>query len=153
MLGRPMAAEVAERTVRIKNSAGLHARPCHAFVTVAAAHKASLRVQSGGAEVDGKSILSLMTLGAPVEAELRLRAEGEDAMRRNTLYLGIPANAPGVTVTFTGAADVVTVGAYPVSVSDPTPNAIRALATIDGAKPVRVSRPRSGVSAVFTTPG
>lgn len=70
---------MVERTVRIRNSAGLHARPCHAFVTVAAAHKADLRVHCAGAEVDGKSILSLMTLGAPVEAELRLRAEGEDA--------------------------------------------------------------------------
>jgi phosphotransferase system HPr (HPr) family protein len=76
---RAMAGPAAERTVRIRNSAGLHARPCHAFVTVAAAHKAALRVRSGGVEVDGKSILSLMTLGAPVEAELRLRAEGEDA--------------------------------------------------------------------------
>jgi phosphotransferase system HPr (HPr) family protein len=74
-----MGGTAVERRVRIKNAAGLHARPCHAFVTIAQAHKSTLRVASGGNEVDGKSILSLMTLGAPVEAELHLRAEGEDA--------------------------------------------------------------------------
>lgn len=71
--------EVRSATVRLVNARGLHARPCHTVVSTALAHRASLRVVCAGREVDGRSILSLMTLGAAHGAELELRAEGEDA--------------------------------------------------------------------------
>jgi phosphotransferase system HPr (HPr) family protein len=69
----------AERTVRIVNRSGLHARPCHALVTRALLYKSDLRVACGPREVNGKSILELMTLSAPCEAELHFKARGEDA--------------------------------------------------------------------------
>lgn len=69
----------AERSIRIPNSAGLHARPCHAIVTAAREFESELRVACGDREVNGKSILELMTLCAPCEAVLSFRARGRDA--------------------------------------------------------------------------
>ena len=69
----------ARRTVRIVNPKGMHARPCHAFVSTALEFEARLRVALGDREVEGKSILSLMTLEAPAGTELLLVAEGPDA--------------------------------------------------------------------------
>jgi phosphocarrier protein HPr len=68
-----------ERIVRLKNSAGLHARPCHAIVTAASKFESDLTVSCGATQVNGKSILGLMTLCAPCHTELRLRASGRDA--------------------------------------------------------------------------
>lgn len=73
-----MEEEVVRR-VRIRNAAGLHARPCHAIVTLARQHEAQLAVSADGAEVDGKSILELMTLCAPCESWISFRAAGKDA--------------------------------------------------------------------------
>lgn len=69
----------ATRTLRIKNSAGLHARPCHAIVMLALRFESQLTVSCGDNEVNGKSILELMTLCAPCEATLSFRALGRDA--------------------------------------------------------------------------
>ncbi|MFN0242793.1 MAG: HPr family phosphocarrier protein [Planctomycetota bacterium] len=69
----------ATRTLRIKNSAGLHARPCHAIVVLASRFESQLTVSCGDTEVNGKSILELMTLCAPCEATLSFRAHGRDA--------------------------------------------------------------------------
>jgi phosphocarrier protein HPr len=69
----------AVRSVRIRNAAGLHARPCHAIVTTAAQFESDLAVSAGGPAVNGKSILELMTLCAPCEAWIRFEARGHDA--------------------------------------------------------------------------
>ena len=67
------------RTVRIVNPTGLHARPCGAIVAIAREFASELSIRCGGREVNGKSILHLMTLGATQDSELELVAEGEDA--------------------------------------------------------------------------
>jgi phosphocarrier protein HPr len=69
----------ASRSVRLRNPAGLHARPCQAIVTTANRFEGELRVACDGHEVNGKSILELMTLCAPVEATLTFTAKGRDA--------------------------------------------------------------------------
>ncbi len=69
----------ATRTVRLRNPAGLHARPCHAIASTAAGFESDLRVRMGESEVNGKSILELMTLCAPCDAELSFSAQGNDA--------------------------------------------------------------------------
>lgn len=63
----------------VLNKAGLHARPCHALVSAALGFESSLRVSHGDREVNGKSILELMTLGVACGGELGFRAEGPDA--------------------------------------------------------------------------
>jgi phosphotransferase system HPr (HPr) family protein len=67
------------RTVRLKNPCGLHARPCHAIVSTAAEFQSELRISCGDTEVNGRSILDLMTLCAPCHSELTLRGRGADA--------------------------------------------------------------------------
>jgi len=71
--------EAVSRIVRIVNPTGLHARPCGAIVALAREFESQLSIRHGDAEVDGRSILQIMTLGAGKGAELELRAEGEDA--------------------------------------------------------------------------
>lgn len=67
------------QAVRVPNPSGLHARPCQAIVAIAQRHQAALRVACDGVEADGRSILDLMTLCAPCESTLTLRARGPDA--------------------------------------------------------------------------
>ena len=68
-----------ERRVTIVNEAGLHARPCHAIVSAGLEFESELRIRLDGREVDGKSILELMTLGAGKGRVLLLCAMGSDA--------------------------------------------------------------------------
>ncbi|MFT7677601.1 MAG: phosphocarrier protein HPr [Planctomycetota bacterium] len=67
------------RKVTIVNSAGLHARPCHAIVAAANTFSSTFQVGFEGRMVNGKSILQLMTLVAGPGAELELCCEGDDA--------------------------------------------------------------------------
>ena len=71
----------AAGTVLIENAEGMHARPCHALVSLARQHTAELRVACHGREVSGHSILELMTLAAGCGTELSFRARGPDAAR------------------------------------------------------------------------
>ncbi len=67
------------QSAELVNSQGLHARPCHMIVSAALSHESSLRVRCGPNEANGKSILELMTLSAPVGSTLELTADGPDA--------------------------------------------------------------------------
>jgi phosphocarrier protein HPr len=70
---------VVERTVRIVNSLGLHARPAAAFVKIAGRYQSHIAVRKDETEVNGKSIMGMMMLAAECGSELLLRADGEDA--------------------------------------------------------------------------
>ena len=65
--------------VRVSNAQGLHARPCHAVASRALSFQSELRIRSRGREINGKSILELMTLSAGPGTELELVARGPDA--------------------------------------------------------------------------
>ena len=69
-----------EQRAKIVNPEGLHARPCHAVVSLVREYESVLRIRNGATEVNGRSILELMTLSANCGDELVLRAEGEDAL-------------------------------------------------------------------------
>lgn len=69
----------AALTVKIVNPEGLHARPCHAIVSLALEYECSLSVQCGETVADGRSILSLMTLQACQGSQLGFKASGEGA--------------------------------------------------------------------------
>lgn len=71
--------QAVERRVCIVNEAGLHARPCHAIASLAQGFTAELRIACGEREVNGRSILELMTLEAARGQELAIRATGDDA--------------------------------------------------------------------------
>ncbi len=68
-----------ERTVRIRNKYGLHARPAAEFVKLASRFQADIWVRKDGTEVNGKSIMGVMMLAAECGSEIHIRASGEDA--------------------------------------------------------------------------
>jgi phosphotransferase system HPr (HPr) family protein len=57
----------------------LHARPAAQFVRTAMGFSSRIAVRAGEREVDAKSLLSVLSLGAKAGTALRLRAEGDDA--------------------------------------------------------------------------
>jgi alkylation response protein AidB-like acyl-CoA dehydrogenase len=88
---------------RILRDGAVYAQPFSeggAAAAGAVAFGTEARPVDGGYIVNGKKIFASLSGSADYYGALcTRRAEGEDAMRRNTLYLGIPANAPGVSVT------------------------------------------------------
>jgi phosphocarrier protein HPr len=67
-----------EVEVQIKNRAGLHTRPAASIVKTAAKFKSDFYIYKDGFEINGKSIIGVMTLAAEQGAKLMLRFEGED---------------------------------------------------------------------------
>lgn len=67
-----------ERAVVIKNRSGLHTRPAATLVKTAARFKAEFTIIKGDMQINGKSIIGVMTLAAEQGAELTLRFEGTD---------------------------------------------------------------------------
>jgi phosphocarrier protein HPr len=67
-----------ERNVQIRNRLGLHARAAVKFVNTANRFAADVRIVKDGSEIDGKSILGILTLAATQGSTLQLRLKGED---------------------------------------------------------------------------
>ena len=67
------------REVTIVNPLGLHARAAARFVRLASQYAATVRVSKGARELDGKSILGLLLLGAARGSTIVIRTEGSDA--------------------------------------------------------------------------
>jgi len=68
------------RTFILKNELGLHARAAAMMVTVASKYKADIVLERDGREVEGKSILGILTLACPKGSSIIVKAEGEDAL-------------------------------------------------------------------------
>ena len=63
---------------RIQDPNGLHARPAGQLATFAKRFTSDIRVTANGKEVDGKRLLSLMSLGASHGTELAFSISGTD---------------------------------------------------------------------------
>jgi phosphocarrier protein HPr len=70
-----------ERHLVIRNRLGLHARAAAKMVQLSNEFSSSLIIAFDGLEIDGKSILNILTLACPMGSEIVLRAEGPDAER------------------------------------------------------------------------
>lgn len=68
-----------ERTVRIVNKNGLHARPAAEIVKLAAKYESEITVAKDDLDVNGKSIMGVMMLAAECGSDIIFRAEGPDA--------------------------------------------------------------------------
>jgi phosphocarrier protein HPr len=66
-------------TVTLPADVDLHARPAAEFVRTAMRFNASIWLAVGDREVDAKSLLSILALGAKAGTTLKLRAAGDDA--------------------------------------------------------------------------
>ena len=64
----------------VTSELGLHARPAGLFVTLADLFQAEMKVGPGDEWVDGRSVLSLLSLAAAAGTKLRIRAVGSDAV-------------------------------------------------------------------------
>ena len=69
----------AERSVRIANRNGIHARPAAEIVKVAAKFRSDVTLVRDDLEVNGKSIMGVMMLAAEYGSTLDIKASGEDA--------------------------------------------------------------------------
>lgn len=68
-----------ERTVTIGSKSGLHARPAAVFVQNARGFQSQIMLSKNDKIVNGKSILSVLTLGAEQGDKVILQANGDDA--------------------------------------------------------------------------
>jgi len=68
-----------ERTVKIVNKLGLHARPAAEIVKTASKFKSDITIVRDEIEVNGKSIMGVMMLAAEFGSSILIRAEGADA--------------------------------------------------------------------------
>jgi phosphocarrier protein len=75
----PGLKKVARRELKIRNRLGLHARAAVKFVQMAGRFRSEIKVSRAGQEVNGKSIMGLLTLVAAHGVDIALIAEGSDA--------------------------------------------------------------------------
>jgi phosphocarrier protein HPr len=73
------ASSSAVTEVALPADVDLHARPAADFVRTAMRFPAEIWLGAGEREVNAKSLLSILALGARRGTTLSLRAEGEDA--------------------------------------------------------------------------
>ena len=69
---------MAQAKVTIVNRLGLHARAAAKFVNLAKTFSSEVSLAKGGDTVDGKSIMSVMLLAAPIGSKMELHVTGSD---------------------------------------------------------------------------
>ncbi|TVQ36665.1 MAG: HPr family phosphocarrier protein [Spirochaetaceae bacterium] len=67
-----------ERDVTVTNRAGIHARPAALIVQTAGKYDSKIMFQKDGEEINAKSIMGIITLGAAYNSVISIRAEGSD---------------------------------------------------------------------------
>ena len=67
-----------EKSLKITNKHGLHARPAAQFVKIAGKFTSDIKVIKDGLEVNGKSIMGIMMLAAEPGSEIILSINGQD---------------------------------------------------------------------------
>ncbi|WP_123041576.1 HPr family phosphocarrier protein [Cohnella candidum] len=65
------------QTFKITNPSGFHVRPTKTFVQAANQYPCKITVINKGKKVNGKSSLSMLTLGIAAQEEVTLEIEGE----------------------------------------------------------------------------
>lgn len=81
-----------DKTVTIRNKLGLHARAAVKFVNLANRFGASVKIVKDGDEIDGKSILGILTLAATQGTTIRLITAGKDEEAAMAALLELIAN-------------------------------------------------------------
>lgn len=70
---------VVRKKLVVKNKQGLHARPAAMFVQLANKFDARITVRRDDEEVNGKSIMGILMLGAERGSSIIIEADGSDA--------------------------------------------------------------------------
>lgn len=69
---------MTEQKVVVRNRAGIHARPAALIVQTAGKFQSRILFTKETEEINAKSIMGIITLGAAHNTELTIRAEGVD---------------------------------------------------------------------------
>ncbi len=69
---------MVQKKLLISNKLGLHARAAVKFVNLANRFSARVKIIKDGAEIDGKSILGILTLAATRGTTITLKTTGRD---------------------------------------------------------------------------
>jgi phosphocarrier protein HPr len=67
-----------ERELTIRNRAGLHTRPAASIVKLAAKYQSDFFIEKDSFQINGKSIIGVMTLAAEQGSKLLVRFDGPD---------------------------------------------------------------------------
>lgn len=70
---------MAERSVKIVNKLGIHARPAAEIVKTASRFGSNITIVRDDLEVNGKSIMGVMMLAAEQGSTIDIKADGPDA--------------------------------------------------------------------------
>ena len=74
-----MTEEKQSTTITIINPQGLHMRPAYLFAEMASRFSSRIEVVKDDMRIDGKSVLSILTLGATQGTQIAVEAFGPDA--------------------------------------------------------------------------
>ncbi len=74
-----MSQKPLERNFIIKNQLGLHARAAAVLVALTSRFSSSIMIRKESFEIDGKSILGVLSLAAIYGTEVAVTIEGEDS--------------------------------------------------------------------------
>ena len=66
------------KTVEIKNSLGIHARPASMIVKTASKFKSKINISKDGIEANAKSIMGLLMLACEQGSKITITADGND---------------------------------------------------------------------------
>jgi phosphocarrier protein HPr len=69
---------MTEKQVVVLNRAGIHARPAALIVQTAGKFKSKIFFRNSNEEINAKSIMGIITLGAAYKTEITISADGED---------------------------------------------------------------------------
>ena len=69
---------MTEKIIIVKNRAGIHARPAAMIVQTAGQYSSQIFFKKDHEEINAKSIMGVITLGAAYNSEITITAEGED---------------------------------------------------------------------------
>lgn len=109
---------IARRQVAVNNVLGLHLRVAGRFVKLASTFQSEVEVHCNGIVANGKSILSLVSLGAECGTMLALEAQGcdaEDAVA--ALAILISGSVTGIPESRRGSSVAPSLDSVPASVA------------------------------------
>ena len=89
------AGDQAQGAVKIRNRLGMHARAAVKFVQLANHFESDINVLKDGTQVNGKSIMGLLTLVAGGGTEVTVLASGVDAQDAVDALLALVSNGFG----------------------------------------------------------
>lgn len=74
-----MSQPTRSQLVTINNPQGLHMRPAYMFAETASKFESKIELIKNDLRIDGKSVLSILTLGASQGTQVMIEATGSDA--------------------------------------------------------------------------